>query len=402
MHATARTAERTDSTHANAPRTATLTVSGAVVLGMATWFSTAPVLDDFAMAVGVGPAGERLLTVAVPVGFVIGALLSALASLADRHPPHRLLAAGAGTAAAANLLPALAPDVVLTFGSRLLVGVGLALVLPVALKVTASWHRSGRGEAIGTVLAGLCLATAAPHVLRIADPSWRTVLVTTSLLGTAGAVISWHRVVVGPYRFETPTFDPRHVLRPFRTPAVRRAYVGYFGHMWELYAAWAWTGALLAESFDPSPAALLTAAATGAGALGAIVGGRAGDRIGFARSARRSLLRSGSCAALLAFFHDGTPLLTVAIAIAWGYWVIADSALFTTLVTTNADRDIVGTAVTVQLAVGFSLTTATLWLVPALRDAAGWTWALLALVPGPLLGWAAMAPLERADDGMHS
>jgi predicted MFS family arabinose efflux permease len=162
----------------------------------------------------------------------------AMGCLADRHLTHRLLAAGAGAAAVANLLPAPRPDAVVALGSRFPVGAAPALVLPVARKATASWHRSGRGEAIGTVLAGLCVATATPHVLRTTELGWRTAFVTTSVLGRAGAAFAWCRVEVGPHGFDTPAFDPRHALRPFRAAAVRRAYVGYFGRMWELYGYW--------------------------------------------------------------------------------------------------------------------------------------------------------------------
>jgi hypothetical protein len=70
----------------------------------------------------------------------------------------------------------------------------------------------------------------------------------------------------------------------------------------------------------------------------------------------------------------------------WGFWVVADSAQFSTLVTEVADQRYVGTAVTLQLALGFTLTVATIWLVPVLVEAVGWRWAFLALVPGPILG----------------
>ena len=64
--------------------------------------------------------------------------------------------------------------------------------------------------------------------------------------------------------------------------------------------------------------------------------------------------------------------------------MIADSALFSTLVTEYADQAYVGTALALQLAIGFALTAATIWLIPILEDDFGWKWAFAFLAPGPL------------------
>ena len=85
----------------------------------------------------------------------------------------------------------------------------------------------------------------------------------------------------------------------------------------------------------------------------------------------------------------------VAVALVWGASVVADSAQFSTMITELADPAYVGTALTLQLALGFTLTVATLWLVPVLRELGGWSAAFVLLVPGPLVGLAAMLRLQR-------
>jgi predicted MFS family arabinose efflux permease len=370
-----------------------------VVLAMSTWFSIAPVAEPFTQATRLGAGGLRLATVAVPLGFATGAVASALMTLADRWPPQRLLATGALGAALANAVPLLRTTPAAAVASRAAVGAALALVLPIALKTTATWVSDSRGTAMGVILAGLCLGTASPHLIAAwGQVSWRHAVGATSLLAAGGAVVAVSAVRNGPYPYSAPPFDPRRALTPLRDRVLRRVYAGYFGHMWELYAAWAWLGAYTSDRLGAGPAAsTVTAAAIAAGAVGAITEGRTGDRRGHSCAARRALLASGGCAVLLALTHSSPAPVTAILAIGWGYWVIADSAHFTTLVTRHADHDLVGTAVTLQLAIGFSLTTVTLWLVPAIRDAAGWSWALLLLAPGPFLGRLAMTPLEQQE-----
>ena len=204
----------------------------------------------------------------------------------------------------------------------------------------------------------------------------------------------------GPYPFPRGSFEPRYMVRAFRDPAVRLANLGYFGHMWELYAMWSWFGVFFSESLrtsgnaDARAAALGTFAVVGAGAIGCFAGGILGDRWGRTRTTALAMAVSGTCSVLVGFVFGGAPLLVLGLGIVWGIAVVADSAQFSTMVTELADQAYVGTALTVQLALGFLLTVATIWIIPLARDAVGWQWAFLLLAPGPALGVLAMLRLR--------
>ena len=261
----------------------------------------------------------------------------------------------------------------------------------------ASHFRQGRGLALGLMVGGLTLGSALPHLVNgLGGLDWRVVILVTSALTVVGGLIVGFLVPDGPYPFPRAAFEPRYVFRTFRDPAVRLANLGYFGHMWELYAMWSWFGVFLAESLrvagvvDARVAPLGTFLVIGAGAIGCY----AGDRWGRTRTTALAMAISGSCAALAGFVFGGAPLLVLALGVVWGISVVADSAQFSTMVTELADQAYVGTAVTAQLAIGFSLTVITIWIIPVLRDSVGWQWAFLLLAPGPALGVAAMLRLK--------
>jgi len=209
----------------------------------------------------------------------------------------------------------------------------------------------------------------------------------------------------GPFPFPKAIFDPRQCVRAFSNRGVRLASLGYFGHMWELYAMWTWCAAFFADAFvargaaQPTRLAAFTAfACIGVGSLGCSFGGIVGDRIGRTRTAIGSLVVSGLCSLLIGISIQRSLLAALVIAIVWGFSAVADSAQFSTMVTETADQSYVGTALTLQLALGFTLTVATIWLVPVLRQSRGWTIAFAALAPGPAFGIAAMYRLMRSPE----
>jgi MFS family permease len=195
-------------------------------------------------------------------------------------------------------------------------------------------------------------------------------------------------------------FDPRQAALAFRNPGVRLASLGYFGHMWELYAMWSWFAPFFADvlrahgAADPARGAAFAAfAVIGAGAPGCWLAGRMGDHWGRTRPTALAMALSGGCALVIGWAGLPVPVVLL-LGLVWGFWVVADSAQFSTAVTEVADQNYVGTALTLQLAVGFTLTVLTIWLVPVLRDRLDWHAALAALAPGPLLGVAAMLRLR--------
>ena len=369
----------------------------ALVLSMSTWFSTAAVLPQLREQWSISTATSSLLTIAVQVGFVVGAVASAATNLADRLRPQRLILLGAAGAAAANAAVALLDSAGPALVARFVTGGFLALVYPPALKAMAGWFRTGRGLALGVMIGALTVGSALPHLVNaLGGLDWRAALVTTSALTLAGGVIADRACTPGPDAPPAAIVDPRQIGAILRDRRFLLATGGYFGHMWELYAMWAWIAAFYGDVFSPRVASLAAFFAIGIGAAGAVHAGRISDRIGREVAARRALRWSAALAVVTGFLVDAPWPLVMVAGLVWGFWVVADSAQFSAIVTEVVDPRYVGTALTMQLASGFTLSVLTIFLVPEIRDAHGWGWAFLALAPGPLLGAWAMSTLRRS------
>jgi MFS family permease len=373
----------------------------ALVLAMSTWFSASAVIPELEADWGLGEGAAAWLTIAVQLGFVFGALVAAVLNVADVVRPQRVILFGAVAAAAANglLLVADGPEAAIPL--RFLTGAALAQVYPPALKVMSTWYQRGRGAALGVVVGALTVGSALPHFVNgLGGVAWEPVIGATSALTLAGGVIAVS-VPDGPFPFPRARFDPRQAHRAIANRGVRLASLGYFGHMWELYAMWAWFvvffGAALQERGQEtgSAAAFATFAVIAIGGLGCWVGGVLGDRWGRTRTTALMMAISGTCAASIGLLFGDPTALVLLVGLIWGFTVVADSAQFSTMVTELADQAYVGTALTLQLALGFTLTVATIWLLPLFEDAVSWRWAFLLLAPGPALGIIAMLRLQR-------
>lgn len=377
----------------------------AMVLSMATWFSAAAVLPQLRSAWSLSTGAAAWLTIAVQLGFVAGALVSAGLGLADRFDPRVLIVAGALGAAVANLGLLVASSAAAAIPFRFLTGAALALVYPSSLKAMSTWFRHRRGTALGVMVGALTVGSALPHLINgVGGANWRAVVGITSIATVLGGLLAEFVFRDGPFPFPQAPFEPRQLRQLAADRPVRLATLGYFGHMWELYAMWAWFAAFYAESLerrgagDTQLAGLVTFAVIGAGAVGCWIGGLLGDRWGRTNTTALAMAISGACAAAVGPLRTGPSWLLLGVALVWGFWVVADSAQFSAIVTEVADQAYVGTAVTLQLAAGFVLTVVTIWLVPVLRDGAGWGWAFMVLVPGPVLGIAAMLRLQAAPE----
>ena len=371
-------------------------LSLSLVLSMTTWFSATAVVPQLRSLWDLSGTGAAWLTIAVQLGFVAGALGSSLTNLADVVSPRTVILAGSVGAAASNGLLVAADGLEAGIPLRFATGFFLAGVYPPALKLMATWFRRGRGTALGIVVGALTLGSALPHLVNgLGGLDWRTVIAATSALTVAGGLVARIFVPEGPFPFPRAVFDPRQAGLVLRNRGVRLASLGYFGHMWELYAAWAWFLVLArAAGFGPRGAAYATFAMIGIGALGCWAGGVLGDRWGRAETTSLAMAVSGICAVAVGLLVDVSPWLVLAVGLVWGVAVVADSAQFSTAVTELADQSYVATALALQLAIGFTLTVATIWLVPVLEEAVGWRWAFAFLAPGPALGIAAMLRLR--------
>jgi MFS family permease len=378
-------------------------LSVTLLLLKSTWFSATAVIPQVRVEWGLSPESVAWLTIAVQWGFVAGALLSAAFTVADAIAPTRLIFLSSIGAAGANLLLLATHGVGLGVTARFATGFFIAGVYPPALKLISTWFRHGRGAAMGLLVGALSVSSGVPHLVNgLGGLDWRVVIVTTSVLTVAGGAIALIVVGEGPYPFPAAVFDPRQVRAVLSDRGTRLAMIGYLCHMWELYAMWAWflvffTAAMHRRGLDdPVLAAYVTFAVFAVGGLANWSCGALGDRIGRERTAIAMLAVSGTCAVTIGLLLDAPLWLLVVVGLVWGYSVVGDSTQFSTLVTELADQSYVGTALTVQMALGFLLTGATIWLVPAVEQAAGWHWAFALLAVGPLAGIVAMLRLLRS------
>jgi MFS family permease len=380
------------------------TLAAALVLSMTTWFSASAVIPQLRDEWHIGSSAAAWLTIAVQLGFVAGALTSSVLNIADVFSPRVVILAGSIGAAAMNIGIAVAHGVAAAIPLRFATGFFLAGVYPPALKLMATWFRTGRGTALGVVVGALTLGTAAPHLVNgLGGLDWHVVIYATSALTLAGGVIARVGVPEGPFAFPAAVFDPRQTGRVLHNRGVRLASLGYFGHMWELYAMWAWFVVFFREAQGGrgAAAAYATFAVIGIGAAGCWAGGVLGDRWGRTATTTLMMVVSGTCAFVIGLLLDAPTWIVVLVGLVWGFTVVADSAQFSTMVTELADQAYVGTALTLQLAIGFTLTVATIWLIPVLAAHVGWRWAFAFLVPGPALGTAAMMRLRAAPEALR-
>lgn len=371
--------------------------------GTSLWFSGNAILPEITKAFQLEQAALAIITSSVLLGFIAGTFVFAIFAIADRYKPSGVFFLSSIIAAAANLFILLPQHHLLVLiASRFLVGFFLAGIYPVGMKIAAEWYEKGLGKALGYLVGALVLGTAFPHLLKQSgwEYNWRTVLILTSVFATIGGLLMFLFVPRGPFSKTSTHYSFSAFQQSFRSKSFRAASFGYFGHMWELYAFWAFVPLLLSYYSQKHQLMLniplWSFLIIGAGGLGCIVGGYLTKLYGSAKVAFVAMSCSMCCCLLSYFSFEWSLPLFLLFLFIWGLAVVTDSPQFSSIVAQTAVADNKGSALTIVTSIGFSITVVAIYTITFIYEQTNHApWVFLLLAPGPLIGLWKLKPLLK-------
>jgi MFS family permease len=362
--------------------------------GTSLWFAGNAVLPQLQSLYHWQPNVLGYITSSVQLGFILGTLLFAITGVTDRFSPSIVFLISSLIAAACNAISIFnLASFELVLASRCLTGFFLAGIYPVGMKIASDWNEKGLGHWLGALVGALVLGTAFPHVLKLNPQFLEPVVLLwiVSGLAIAGGLLIYFFVHDGPYRKPSLRFSFSDIRNVFQTQAFRQPAFGYFGHMWELYAFWAfvpWAISYYASlhseiHFQETLLAFIVIAIGGAGCL---IGGKLSFTFGSKKIAHVALISSGICCVLSPWMWDLSPAFFFAFMSFWGLMVVADSPQFSALVAANAPASVRGSAITITTCIGFAITIVSIQLLSLLQNYIPGQYLFLVLAPGPLIG----------------
>jgi MFS family permease len=388
--------------------------SGAVLLvltvaqffALTLWFNATAVIPQLIPYYDLSQNDIDLLSMTVTVGFVVGCMISSLFNLPDVIKTKNIFTFSALAGGLSNAVSSFSTSFSGVVVCRFLTGIFLAGVYPTGMKLAVTWFREGRGYAVGLIIAALTAGSGLPYLFNLTYfPDWRIIMNVSTVLAVIGGLLVWIFIAEGPYDAGVARFDPGNIGQIVRNKALRLASYGYFGHMWELYAMWVWIPSFLRDSYlhshpgsDPTSFfSMGTFLVFIGGAIATSFGGKIADAYGRTTFNIIMLALSGVSSLMIGLFFD-KPIIALLIAVFWGMTVIPDSPQYSSMIAELVEPAYVGTALTLQTAVGFLLTIFSIKILPIFVKVVGWSYGFTILALGPVIGIISMVRLRELPD----
>lgn len=358
------------------------------------WFAGNGVMSNLVKVFNLQENALGHLTSAVQFGFIFGTLIFAVFTISDRFSPSKVFFISAILGGIFNVGCILENQTLYSLITlRFFTGFFLAGIYPVGMKIATDYFDKGLGKSLGFLVGALVLGTALPHLLKdiFIEFSWKTVLISTSLLAFLGGIIMLLFVKNGPYRKPSKLLDLSVFLKVFKNENFRKAAFGYFGHMWELYTFWTFVPVLLSIYQDINKGVhfnipILSFTIIAVGSISCVFGGYLSEKFGVKKMAFNFLLFSCVCCIISPFMFQSNEYIFIGYLLFWGMAVIADSPLFSTLVAQNAPQKDKGTALTIVNCIGFSITIISILIINNLRITSTSNFIFMILAIGPFFG----------------